>query len=183
MHAHQGANSSLLECQSGYPRKCDSMLWSGQRYCSEQHADLDQARLLHRTPAALRYFLSVLLPKSPSGTEISRCSRRRSGLLAVQKPTARLLSGLSGRHSVLAGVQLHNGLFIERRRGDGGVLQLTWPCQHDNVQPSADAASWRRRTAHAWSESPLAYLHASPPCPVARVPFSSSCAVSGSETR
>ena len=125
------------------------------------------------------------MPKDPPSTQILRSSRRRSVFVAVQKPATRrrLLSGLSGRHSVFPGVQLHNGLFNEQRRGGGvnrdrdrdeDVLQLTWPANTTTFDPlrvlqAGEVARLMRGANHPSHTR-------QPPCPVARVPFLSSCA-------
>lgn len=107
------------------------------------------------------------------------CVRRRRANASVQPvpvpvPVAhRQQPGLGGRHSVLPGVQSHNGLIDEQRRGE--VM-----CYSSHGLPA-------RQRSTLCGHRELATLHsscveritprtlASPPCPVARLPFRASC--------
>lgn len=142
---------------------------------------------------------TVLLPKEtpPRAHRSRQCSRRRSVLVApcckrqLYRTLCRpLLSGLSGRHSVLPGLavaQRSNSQRAKGGEGDVDVLQLTWPCQHDNVRPSAahrELATLHSSCVERITPRPPNSPALRPPFPVASTALSVLLhPVPGSETR
>ena len=158
-------HSSSIECQSRNPRRRYSKRrGSGARYCVKQHNDLDQERL-YELPVAPRYCIDAQGSSKHTDLEIFTpqiCVRCCAKASYTPSPTVRVK-----RPAQRASWRAVAQRFIQRAKAGGRGWECAtahMACQHDNVQPSAGTASWRGRTAHAWSESPLTYSPTSLSC-------------------
>jgi hypothetical protein len=117
------------------------------------------------------------MPKEPSSTEIPTSPRRRSVLVAVQKPaTRRRPLSRAKRPARRASRRAVAQRFSSTSKGGG-----RWVCYSSHGLPTRQRSTLcgycELATLHSSCvERITPHIHASPPCPVARVPFLSSCA-------